>query len=71
MLSTGVRSQVSESGVKYNISIYHAIDAKIAITRYEMMIAKHEATQEMYSPKSPESWNTINTHTLLIHIKYI
>jgi len=48
MLSTGVRSQVSESGVKYNMSIYHATDVKIVITRYEM-IAKYEVTQETYS----------------------
>ena len=56
--------------------IYHAIDVKIAITRYETMIAKYEVTQEMYSPKSPKngvkSQNTINTFMPLIHIlKYI
>ena len=49
MLSTGVRYKVSELGVKYNMLIYHAIDVKIAITRYEIMIAKYEATYEMYS----------------------
>jgi len=51
MSSISVRSQVSESGVKYNMSIYHAIDVKLAVTRYETMIAMHEATQEMYSLK--------------------
>ena len=50
--STDVTSQVSESGVKYNMSICPAIGVKIAITKYETMIAKHEATQEMYSPKT-------------------
>ena len=66
---TGVRYQVSNN----NMSIYHAIDVKIVITRYEM-IAKHEVTQEMYSPKSPANGkkfqNTINMYALLIHIKY-
>ena len=56
------------------MSIYHATDVKIAVTRYETMIAMHEATQEMYSPKSPANgekfWNTINMYALLIHIKY-
>ena len=37
MSSSGIRYQVLESGVKYNMSIYHAIDIKIAITRYETM----------------------------------
>ena len=31
------------------MSVYHSIDIKIAITRYETMIVKYEATQEMYS----------------------
>ena len=53
-----------------------SIDVKIAITRYETMIAKHEATHEMYSPKSPKnvikSRNTRNMCIPPIHIfKYI
>ena len=62
MSSTGVRSQVSESGVKYNMSVYHAIGVKIATTRYETMIAKHEATQEMYSPEITEKHRKIPEH---------
>ena len=48
------------------------MDVKIAITRYNTMIIRYEATQEMYSPKSPEngvkSRNTRNTCTPPIHI---
>ena len=48
MSSIGVRYRCQVSGVKYNMSIYHVIDVKIVITRYEM-IAKYEVTQETYS----------------------
>jgi len=68
MSSTGVRSQVSESGVKYNMSIYHAIDVKIEITRHEMMIAKHEATHEMYSPKITGKCRKIPEYQKYVHI---
>jgi len=45
------------------MSIYHAIDVKIAITRYETIIAKHEATQKMYSLKHKSYLTTINLST--------
>ena len=43
------------------------IDVKIAITRYEAMIAKHEATQEMYSPKITKKCHKIPEHHKHVH----
>jgi len=49
------------------MSIYHAIDVKITITWYEKMIAKHEATQEMHSPKTARKCRKIPEHHKHVH----
>ena len=49
------------------MSIYRAIDVKIAITRYGTMIAKHEATREMYLPKITEKYRKIPEHHKHVH----
>ena len=65
------------------ISLYHAIDVKIAFTRYEMMIAKHflkfisspkielarhEAAQGKNSPKITKNCCKILEHHKYIHV---
>ena len=68
--------------------MYHVLKARVAITKHELMItkhslkfissprielARHEATQRKYSPKSSKNGvkflNTENTCTPPIHIK--
>ena len=45
MSSTGIRSQVSESGVKYNISahitMHHVLESRKIIIRHVMMVTRH------------------------------
>ena len=67
MSSTGVRYQVSNQVSSNNMSIYHAKDVKITITRYETMIAKHEVTQKMYSPKFTRKYRKIPEHHKHVH----